>query len=367
MFLRLHRLVPLLALLLFTFQAPAAEPTEALAVELKTVAAGIVWESWRDDNWELMSSAADGSDPVNLTNTPKLHELSPHASADGSKLCFVADEGQGEDKMRNVYVMDADGGNRVLVARNARQPCWKADGSAIAYLPGEFDHFSIRDYATRGIVVYDLASGEKREHPNKELFHLYNLCWTPDGRWFLATVHAGMGFRHAILAIEADGLRVVDLKIPGCRPDVSADGRQIAWGASDWALRVGDLDCSGPTPRVTNVRDVVTSQKPTKIYHIDWSPDGRYVAFSRGPATQVLGQIPELVGVRAAGWDLGVADAARTNCWIPITSDGLCNKEPDWMPSKHKPEAQASEPLPSFDCLSSGDLVFVQQLLPELF
>lgn len=292
----------------------------------------IVYETFHDGNWDLVMVNADGSAPVNLTQTPDVHELYPHVSPDGTRLCFVADEGRGDAMVRSVYLMNLDGTGRTLVARNARQPCWRADGKAIAYLKGEFDKFCYLDYATKGIVVYDLATGRHTEHPNKDLYHLYNLCWSPDGRWFLATVHGGMGYKHTILAIEANGMKVVDLKIPGCRPDISPDGRRVAWGPDDWVLRIGDLDFSGLEPKVVNPRDVVTSAKPMKIYHIDWSPDGRYVAFSRGPAEKRLGLAPEIVGVKAAGWDICVADAATTNCWTPITEDGRCNKEPDWAP-----------------------------------
>ncbi len=302
------------------------------ASELSNIPCKIVYETWQDDNWELFAASADGAQIVNLTETPDAHELSPHVSPDGTKICFVCDEGVGKEKIRNVYVMNLDGTQRTLVARNARQPCWKGDSSAIAYLKGEVDQFTYTDYATKGVAIYDLATGQSKDHPNADLFHLYNLCWSPDGTWFVATVHAGMGYRHGILAFEADGTAVRDLKIPGCRPDISPDGKQIAWGASDWDLRIGDLDFSDGLPRVVNIRDVVTSEKPMKIYHVDWSPDGKYVAYSRGPSKKILGLIPEVVGAKARGWNIGVADASQTNRSAIITSDGNCNKEPDWIP-----------------------------------
>ena len=134
------------------------------------------------------------------------------------------------------------------------------------------------------------------------------------------------------VAIEAEGTGVFDLGIPGCRPEVSPDGKRIAWTPSDWALRVADFDQTGPAPKVTGGRDVVTSAKPTKVYHIDWPPDGKYVAFTRGPATKRMGQAPEGVGVRAEGWNICVADRTGTNRSVAVTSDGNCNKEPDWVP-----------------------------------
>ena len=96
---------------------------------------------------------------------------------------------------------------------------------------------------------------------------------------------------------------------------------------------MADLDLTGPQPKVVNARDVVTSKEPMEIYHVDWSPDGKYLAFSRGPKKKIMGQIPELVGVRAEGWDICVADARATNRWMAVTTDGHSNKEPDWVPA----------------------------------
>jgi len=328
--------VGLLVVAIMLLLVPMAAAAE-LGEELKDVDCRIVYETYQDDNWELFLCNADGSDPVNLTRTPAVDELYPHVSPDGTKICFVVDSGEGSTQKRDVYWMNMDGTGRTRVAENARQACWKSDSSAIAYLAAESEKFSYFDYATKGIFVYDLATGKIRQHPNKEIRHLYNLCWTPDGKWFLATVHAGMGFGHAILAIEADGPRVVDLKIHGCRPDVSPDGKKVAWGSSDWVLRIGDLDFSGTEPKIVNARDVVTSQKPTKIYHIDFSPDGKYVTYSTGPSVKRLGLVAEIVGIRADGWNIRVADATATNRSVAITTDGKCNKEPDWVPAEKKP------------------------------
>lgn len=307
---------------------------EELRSELKQVPYRIVHETYRGDNWELFRINADGSDPVNLTQTDDVDELYPHASPDGTKICFVADEGNGQEKTRNVYYMNVDGTDRTLVARNARQAFWNPDGTVIAYLKGESENFNYSSVASRGLFFFDLASGEHGAHPNKELGHLFGVCWTPGGDWIIATIHGALGYRHAIVAIEANGERVVNLGIPGCRPEVSPDGKRIAWTPSDWALRVADLDLTGPEPKVTGGRDVVVSEKPIKVYHIDWPPDGNYIVFTRGPAGKRLGQAPEGVGIQAQGWNICVADLRAVNRYVEVTSDGACNKEPDWIPRK---------------------------------
>ncbi len=334
MFYKPYRDRSLTVVLVLLWGVAAAVPAfgEDLAQELKKVPYRIAFESYRDQNWDLFTIRADGSDRINLTRTRTVHELCPHVSSDGRKVCFVVDEGEAEQRVRSVWYMNADGTGRQLVARSGREPCWAAGDRGIVWLKSEFAEFTAMDYATKGLFVHDLATGQNREHPNVEIQHLYCVCSTPDGKWYIATVHAGMGCTHAILAIEAQGRRVVNLSLPGCRPDVSPDGKRIAWASGNFALAIGDLDFSGPEPCVRNVHDILTSPKPMKIQHIDWSPDGRYVAFSRGPYKKGLGLAPSLVGVAAPGWNLCVADPNTTNRWVAITSDGDSNKEPDWVP-----------------------------------
>jgi Tol biopolymer transport system component len=306
--------------------------SKALSEEkLKEIPFKIVYETYRETdgkkNWELYLINVDGSNLVNLTNTPNVDELYPHASPDGTKICFVADEGTGSRKARNVYYMNIDGTGRVKVADNARQPCWGPDGKTIAYLKGEYTRYTITDYATKGLFFYDTKTGKHTEHPNENLHHLYNICWSRDGKWFLATVHGGMGFKHANLTFRANGTKVFDLTkygVTGCRPDYSSDGKRITWGLSDWDLCVGKIDVTSAAPRVTGVRRVIKCGKKYEVYHSDFSPDGRYLAFSYGPKAQ------EMVGGKAPGWNICVSDVSGK--WVQITTDGNHNKEPDWVP-----------------------------------
>ncbi|MBM4028935.1 MAG: hypothetical protein FJ280_26595 [Planctomycetes bacterium] len=301
-------------------------------IDLKSIPYRIVYESLRQtegkENWELILIDADGSNMVNLTKTPDVSEIYPHASPDGTKICFEGEEGDGKEKVRSVYYMNLDGMNRVKVAHNARQACWSPDSRTIAFLKGEFERYAINDYATKGVYLYDLETGRTTEHPNgASLHHLYNLCWSPDGKWFVATVHGGMGFKHANLMFPVDGNDIFDLTpfgVTGCRPDFSLDGRMLTWGKTDWDLCTATLDLASGKPQVTGVRIVIRCDKEHEVYHTDWSPDGRYIAFSYGPKANEMG------AGRAPGWNICVADL--TGQWVQVTTDGHHNKEPDWVP-----------------------------------
>jgi Tol biopolymer transport system component len=307
-------------------------PSPAGEIDLSKVPYKILYETYRrtEDsfNWEIFRINADGSDPVNLTHTPDLDEMYPHASPDGTKICFVVDEGIGRAKVRSVYYMNIDGSDRIKVANNARQPCWSPDGRKIAYLKGEYTRYSMREYATAELFMYDLDTREHTPHVNKTLHHLYAICWSPDGNWFLGVVHGAMEFSDAILAFDAHGTRVFDLErwgVRGCRPDLSLDGRRMTWGQTDWDLCVGDVELGTGAPRVTNIHKIVQCPRSAKVYHVDFSPDGKYIAFSYGPATG-----GQQVGGKAKGWDICVTNLSGK--WMKITTDGRHNKEPDWVP-----------------------------------
>jgi Tol biopolymer transport system component len=307
-------------------------PSPRDEINLEKIPFKILYETYREtdggENWELYLINADGSHPVNLTGTPSVDEMYPHVSPDGSKICFVVDAGRGRRKVRSVYYMNIDGTGRIKVADNARQPCWGPDSKSIAYLKAEYERYSTREYATSGLFIYDVQTRRHRQHPNRHLLHIYAICWSPDGNWFVGAIQGGIEYSDTILTFEADGTKLFDLErwgVKGCRPDFSPDGNRMTWGETDWNLCVGDFDTRDGTPRVTNIRDVVNCQRRFKIYHVDFSPDGRYIAFSYGPSSggqQVAG--------KARGWNICVAD--MTGKWVQITTDGSHNKEPDWVP-----------------------------------
>jgi Tol biopolymer transport system component len=327
----------LVAAALLGLGAAQEDPAKGLLEELRGYRYRLLREAHRDGHFGLILCDADGANEVKLTRTPDVDELYPQASPDGKQVAFVCDEGGGDAKARNVYVMNLDGTGRRKIADHGRDPCWSPDGKKIAYLGNEFERRDLEAWATKGIFIHDLETGKTREHPNRRIEHLYTMAWSPCGRWFVATVHGGMGFDHSIVAIEADGPAVHDLKLPGCRPDLSADGKRVAWGYGDYQIGVADLDLAASPPKATNLRSIVTSPEPLMTYHADWSPDGKYLAFSLGPqrpGKSLKGLYAQCPGIEAPGWDTCVADPSRENRWVRITHDGRSNKEPDWVPAR---------------------------------
>lgn len=308
----------------------------------------LVYETYADNNWELFVSNADGSEIRNLTNTSDQHELYPQVSPDGKRVCFISDKGAGRNTVRSVYVMNMDGSERKLVSKHARQPCWTNDSGTLIYLPQEYPKWNVVDYYSKGLMFYHVPTGKSKPHPNSaKLHHLYNPSMSPDGKWIVSTVHAGMGFQHAILLIEANGDRIIDLKIPGCRPTFSPDGKHVAWGPGDHEIAVGSINWEANPPdigkKVLSVKDAVN-----KIYHVDWSPDGHFLSISRGLSNDGDPSKPgthqaacEMVGIYAKDWNIIAVpldqgpniDLAKANSsqFAEITTGGHSHKESDWF------------------------------------
>jgi len=320
------------------------KPAASLKQELKSCPFKILFEAYQNDNWDIHIMNADGSGRKNLTNTPDLHEHYPQASPDGTKICFLCDKGDGDKTVRGVYVMNADGTGRKCVAEKGRDPCWSPDGTKIAYARHEFDRFRVTDFASKGINIYDLRTGKSEPIANSDkVEHLYNLCWSADGKWIISTVHAGMGFKHGIVAIEIEGTRIIDMKLPGCRPSLGADGKLIANSFDDYCIGLADLDFSSGAPKATNPRRLVAG-KPSHYYHPDISPDGKYVAYSvsptggkmkvSGPGT--FADVAEMIGVKGP-WNIYVCRTTAAGKpedaeQVQLTDDlTLSSKEPEWI------------------------------------
>ncbi len=337
--------------LLTAVPTPAAGAQPPFRERFKELPFKIAYESYVDNNWEIFVMNADGSQPVNLTKTPNVNEHYPQISPDGRKICFSVDEGEGREAVRSLWVMDINGKNRKKLADHAREPFWSPDSKLVGFLPQEFPKFNVIDFYTKGMNFYDLAKGKITSHVNTtNLHHLYNPGWSKNGKWIVATVHAGMGVDHGILLIEARGTNIINLHIPGCRPCLSPDGKQIAWGAGDNEIAVAPINLDAERPSVGEWTLHVKDQT-NKIYHVDWSPDSRFLAFSRGPDGEGDVTKPgtfqaacEVVGVHAAGWNICVVPADRKGIldlnapseseFQMLTTNGCSNKEPAWFRSR---------------------------------
>jgi WD40 repeat protein len=95
----------------------------------------IVFETHRDGpngEGEIYVMDADGTNLINLTNTPTVRDADPAWSPDGTKIAYESNQGGSFD----VWVMNADGSNklrRTTASGNDGAPTWSPDGTKISF------------------------------------------------------------------------------------------------------------------------------------------------------------------------------------------------------------------------------------------
>jgi TolB protein len=124
--------------------------------------------------WQIYSVPAAGGMPTNLTNDLTVGDLAPSWSPDGSKILFSTDAG-GQEQL-DLWTMNADGSDRQRVTntpnRDESDPAWSPDGRRIVYS----GHGSFHGASSLQLYVSD-ANGANR----RTLTHACGECaWIND-------------------------------------------------------------------------------------------------------------------------------------------------------------------------------------------
>ncbi len=237
---------------------------------------------------EIWIMNADGAEKKNLTNNPAV-DSSPSWSPDGKKIVFVSSR----DGNREIYVMNADGTDQKNTTNNLSvdyAPKWSPDGKKIAFL------------STRGRKEYDRKKSLKKDknieiyvmnsdgtnlknitnHPGKDS----NFAWSPDGEKIAFSSIRDNNEDIYTVNTDGSGLKRLttysgDDEFAGWSPD----GKKLYFvsdrekGATKSYMNIGDYKTYSMNLDGSNVKKFMESLPWGGII---WSPDGKIILTSKG-------------------------------------------------------------------------------------
>ena len=208
----------------------------------------ITFISFRDEPGDIYVMNPDGSNPINLTQSPEAKEGAPSWSPDGKQITYKSwgiFNANGFFQS-DIWVMDADGANQRNLTNhiaNDWNPAWSPDGMQIVFSSDrdkawEFDAWDNRDVHVMnadGTNIINLTN-----HPAADTYP----AWSPDGRQIAFSSDRNGNLE--IYVMNADGTNPIKLtNHPAVDrvPDWSPDGMRIAFSTNrdgDWEKKPND-------------------------------------------------------------------------------------------------------------------------------
>jgi dipeptidyl aminopeptidase/acylaminoacyl peptidase len=229
---------------------------------------------------ELICLYLDGSNQINLTETPRVSESYPAFSPDGSQMCFF--------RGNSIYVMGIDGSNPTLLVDGDSQEIsdpgipkegcdWSPDGKKIAFhavIPGpaegdlrkalkrataEGDSKKILEKQSKLLAELDEevyvinADGTDRTALTDNSASDLNGDWSPDGTKITFVSNRDGGFDFNMYTMDADGSDVVQVTTESVQGEDDPDWQPLPGTTPPKAAGGSDVDQVTKKPGVDDV------------------------------------------------------------------------------------------------------------------
>lgn len=287
---------------------PKAEPTpveeETTAAEA-AVSGELVFQSDREGPTRIFVIDVATSTQRRVGSAGDWADEEPAWSHDGRRIAFSSTRGQKGNL--DIYVMNADGSNVIRLTDHAapeQDPAWAHDDRSL---------FFTAERDGRGEIYRVWLDDKRVERITNGINRAIMPAASRDGRYLAYAAQTIMDFQLHLLDLTNGTTRQITSGEGSCRPSFSPDSQEIAF------VRMGDpshLEAvreSGPR--------VVQKDQRLWSYYPDYSPDGRYLAFSVSPEHH-----------EGEDWDLALMDLQRPGEFSRLTHGRGNDRYPDWRP-----------------------------------
>ena len=214
---------------------------------------------------------------VMLTADIKADSAFPAWSPDGKMVAF---QSKRDGPLSQIFVMDADGNNKVRVSDGngfAGQPSWSPDGTYIAYAGGAQQVSG----AQREIYVVPASGGTPKQITNSG-GSLITPVWSPDGSHLICLQVLGER-DYKILIMGTDGTNLRTLFEGGAisGPSFSPSGDAVLF------YNISEKGEAVHSAKVADGSDTSITATGSGDYYPVWSPDGTQIAWASSADKQL--------------------------------------------------------------------------------
>jgi Tol biopolymer transport system component len=181
----------------------------------------IIFDSNQSGTFGIYFLSLKDLTPKVIYDTPQ-HEINPDPSPDGKHIVFASGKTPIRGDYFDIWLVDADGSNPRLLAKNGAFPTFHADSRRVIFERGHTQIISVDTKAEtpKETIIFDANESEFKGH------QVFLPRLSPDGNFLVVTSTLGRRYSNYIIDLTDKSYTLIGY---GCEPLWSKNGEDIYW------------------------------------------------------------------------------------------------------------------------------------------